>query len=510
MKKYFTVLLLLSLLSPLLAQKEMILSLDDALRMAQNQSLQAFYNKHSFLLSYWENRSFKAKYLPSITLNTDLLTYSNRSRLRYNSSTQTDDYVRTENLSSDVNIKISQKVGLTGGSVYLISDLGRVENYGSDGYVQYSSTPFRIGYSQNLFGVNSMKWDLKISPMEFEKAKLDYIESVESMNISTVVYFFQFAVADKRAKMAEYNYEKSASLLDVAQKRFKLGSVTKDELLDLKLSKNNYYIALLEAKISLRKAEESFITYLMLPADTEVKVLLPNDVPELQLQAEKALEAVMKQNPQVISNKIALLQATQSIEEAKVANRFSADVSFSVGVSKDDGGYAYRNGVYGLEDGAVGNVYKPDFEDYQNVNFGISIPILDWGKGRGQIQMAKSRQQLKETSIRQTMQELEKDIITRVLEFNVQKDKVESAALSDTLAVESFELTMERFRRGSADVLKLVSSQKAKDNATVAYISALSEYWSRYYALRKLTLTNLSTGESLHVDFEQIIKNMAR
>jgi outer membrane protein TolC len=167
-------------------------------------------------------------------------------------------------------------------------------------------------------------------------------------------------------------------------------------------------------------------------------------------------------------------------------------MSLSFGLSKDD---------YNL-----GKVYQPEFDDYQTINMGITVPILDWGNGKGQVQMAISQQKLQEVANQQIMQELEQNTITQVLEFNIQKSKVESAALSDSLAAESFELTMDRFRRGSVDVLKLVSSQQAKDNATVKFVSALSEFWSRYYLLRKLTLTDIENGEPLDVNFEELVQ----
>ncbi len=49
-------------------------------------------------------------------------------------------------------------------------------------------------------------------------------------------------------------------------------------------------------------------------------------------------------------------------------------------------------------------------------------------------------------------------VITKVLEFNMQYDKVQVAARPDTLALASYQLTSLRFIRGNADVLKLTWS----------------------------------------------------
>ena len=136
------------------SQGEIRLSLNDALNLAQKQSLQALLNKYSYMADYWAYRSYLADMLPAVSLRANPLVYSNASELRYNWETQSDEYVRTENLLSDLNLSITQKVAATGGAFSIQSELGRVENFGKNSYTQYSSRPFRLGYQQQLFGYN--------------------------------------------------------------------------------------------------------------------------------------------------------------------------------------------------------------------------------------------------------------------------------------------------------------------------------------------------------------------
>jgi outer membrane protein TolC len=84
---------------------------------------------------------------------------------------------------------------------------------------------------------------------------------------------------------------------------------------------------------------------------------------------------------------------------------------------------------------------------------------------------------------------------------------VESAALSDTLANESYELTMTRFSSGQADVLRLTSSQKAKDSARLQYISTLSDYWINLYTLRQMTLFDFETNNDLVFEEGKVLQH---
>jgi len=138
----------------------------------------------------------------------------------------------------------------------------------------------------------------------------------------------------------------------------------------------------------------------------------------------------------------------------------------------------------------------------------IGIPILDWGRRKGQYQLAKSRQTINRIAVEQATVKFEQDVVTKVMEFNLQYNKVLSAAKSDTLAMNSYELTALRFRKGNVDVLKLTSSQSSKDQARLQYIQALYQYWNYFYKVRHYTLYDFYTDQSLEEDFEVLLNSL--
>lgn len=480
------------------SQGKVQLTLSDAFKLAQEQSLQTFLNKHYYMADYWAYRSFKADMLPSVSLRATPLAYSNASELRFNWENQTDEYTRTENLISNLNLNISQKVAATGGTFFVQSELGRIENYGRNEYTQYSSRPFSIGYQQQLFGFNEMKWQRRIEPLAFEKAKKEYLLSTESMHLSTIRQFFGLISASIRMEMAQTNMENTANLLKVAQRRFELGTVTREELLDLRLSNNNAQINLQEAQLSYREAKENLLNFLMLPVDIELDILIPESLPVSDVNVQLVLQKALENNPEILQLEQSVLESQRNVEQANRARHFQADVNVSYGISKDDGNY--------LKSGELKAVYTPEFESYQQLSLGINIPILDWGRNKGRYEMAKSQHEIVQVAGRQTLQQFKQNTVTCAIAFNIQKSRVESAALSDTLANESYELTMTRFSSGQADVLRLTSSQNAKDNARLQYINTLSDYWVNYYTLRQLTLFNFENNSDIEFDEDKILK----
>ncbi|MBZ4676666.1 MAG: hypothetical protein JG782_1286 [Anaerophaga sp.] len=468
------------------------LTLQDALRFAKLQSLQTFLNQHYYLVDYWNYRSFKANYLPSVDLHTNPLSYSNASQLRYNSDNQADEYIRTESLSSDVSLTASQKLPFTGGTFYIESQLERFRNYGSNAHTQYSSVPMSIGYSQELFGFNPMKWELKIEPLKYEKAKKEYLQSMEEMNITTVEYFFAMSKCQMQYEMAKTNLDNTSRLVNVAQERFMLGTVTKEDLLDLKLSFNNAKISLQEAEIELRKARENLLNFLLLPMDTHILPELPEELSLEEVDIALVVEKTMENSPKLLELEQNILENRKNVANAKANQYFQANLNVSYGISKTDGNI--------FQNGKIENVYNPEFDNHQFVQVGITVPILNWGENKGQYQMAKSRQKVAEISAQQSRQDLERHIVTNAMAFNVLKSKVETAALSDTLASESYHLTMDRFLSGKADVLKLTTSQRAKDDAHLQYLNVMADYWYNYYYLRSLTLFDFEKNEDISFD----------
>ena len=57
---------------PCVAQQEKFeytLTLEEVINLAQDQSLDAIRTKNTFLSSYWQYRTYKANYLPSLSLS---------------------------------------------------------------------------------------------------------------------------------------------------------------------------------------------------------------------------------------------------------------------------------------------------------------------------------------------------------------------------------------------------------------------------------------------------------
>ena len=145
--------------------------------------------------------------------------------------------------------------------------------------------------------------------------------------------------------------------------------------------------------------------------------------------------------------------------------------------------------------------------DNQIVQVGVKIPILDWGKRRGKVRVAKSNREVVLSKIRQEQMNFNQDIFLLVEHFNNQAQQLNIAKEADIIAQQRYKTSIETFLIGKINTLDLNDAQNSKDQARQKHISELYNYWSYFYQIRSLTLWDFERDTELEVDFEEVIND---
>jgi len=480
---------------PLGAQDVKLLTFDDVIRLSEEQSPNAMIAKHRFRASYWEYRTFVADYRPSLTLDGTLPDYS-RSYQRYTDSTGVH-YTESNSLESSLSLALSQNIGLTGGSLYLESDLSRLDDLAKapfswdQGSTRYTSTPMRIGITQPLFRYNDLRWKKKIEPLKYEEAKKAYLNSIEEVHLMAVRYFFNLALAQINSQISATNQHNADTLYQIAKGRYNLGTIAEDELLQMELSHLNAGTSINEAEINLRDSELKLRSFLGYNENVKIELVVPGEIPSVEVEIGEVLRLAEENNPELIALHRSILEAESSVAQAKAEKGLNANLKASYG-------------LYQLGDN-VTDAYK-DPLDEQIASLTFTLPIMDWGKGRGKYKMAKSSLELTEVQSEQSRIDFIQNLMLDVQRFNLQDDQVRIAAKSDTVAAKMYEVTKQRFLIGKIDVLELNNADTKKDSNRRAYIQALSNYWTYFYNMRSLALFDFVVRKPLEADYEALVK----
>ena len=495
MKKYFDKTLILGgfvfvllLIYPCNLKSQVTLSLNRTIEIAGDSSLQAFTAKNLYQASYWGFRSYKAARLPSLNLNMTPIQYYRDITRRYDSETNLDVYREQQSLYSSGNLSIRQNLDLTGGTFFIDSELGYIRNFGENVYSQYTSVPIRIGYQQNLFGFNSFKWERKIEPLKYEKAKQQYLYDREGISESSAGYFFDLAMAQAEHDLALENSASSKTLYQIGEERHKIAAISQVDLQTLKLDAINAQNGLTNAEINLKRAMFNFVSFLNMDKSTEVRLELPDRPKALQVNADEALMQARHHNPDFLDHKQTILEAEKEVDRTTKSANFDASFAASVGFNQVASDFS---GAY----------QKPLQQDI--VTIGVTIPLVDWGVRKGRANMAKNNLNVTKLSVQQRELNLEQDVVMTVNDFNIQQFQIARAEEALDLANLAYSSTRERFIIGKADINSLTLSQNRQTEAQKNYISSLKNYWLSYYKIRKLTLFDFEKNQPLSVVFDQ-------
>lgn len=92
------------------------------------------------------------------------------------------------------------------------------------------------------------------------------------------------------------------------------------------------------------------------------------------------------------------------------------------------------------------------------------------------------------------------------MQFNKQSFQCAVSAEADSIALQRYEITKERFINGTIGVMDINTAQSEKDQAASRYISDLSNYWKYYYNIRKLSLYDYINGKDLSAEFDKMVE----
>ncbi|MDA3822223.1 MAG: TolC family protein [Bacteroidales bacterium] len=490
--KFSVIAIALVFSSQIQAQKDsihLVLTLDEVISIARDQSPMATMARHQFRGSYWEYRTYKAGFLPSLSLNSTLPDF-NRSIERNIQDDGTEVFVPTHRMNTSVSAQVSQSVGFTGGNIFMNSSLQRIDNLGDNANKTYLSYPFNVGFTQPINGYNRFKWQRKIEPAKYEEAKKDLIHTLEQVNNRAVGYFFDLILSQINLEIANKNYANNDTLYHIAEGRYQLGTIAENELLQMELGWLNAGAALNSAGIDLEVKKFRLRSFLGYNEMADIKLVVPKEIPAVEIDLGMALQEANTNNPDVLSWKRQLLQAEQNVAFAKSERGIQADLFAQYGLSKNA---ADLGGVY------------VDPADQQRLRIGFEIPILDWGLAKGKFKMAQSAQEVTKTNVIQSQTDFEQQVFLQVMQFNLQDDQLLIATKADTIADKRFEVTKQRFLIGRIDVLDLNVALEEKDVAKRRYVQALRNYWDYYYSLRILTLYDWRNGTRLDEDFNDVL-----
>lgn len=464
------------------------ISLDDAVLLARTQSVDAAVALNELKTAYWEYRTFRADLLPEVNFTATAPSYT-KSYNAYQADDGTYKFVRSNYMEMYGKISVNQNIWTTGGTLSLQTSLDYLKEYSGDKNKQFMSVPFAVTLNQPIFGVNDMKWKRKIKPEKYAEAKAAFLSATEEVTMTTIQYFFNLLLAKENVSISRQNLANAEKLYEVAKAKREMGKISQNDVLQLQLNVLNAKSSLTDYESIFKSNMFKLRSYLGLDASVDLDPQIPGNVPEITLNYDDVLAKAQENNS--FSHNVARrqLEADYAVAQAKGDLRkinLYAQVGYT-GTNKSINS-SYEN-------------LKPN----QVVQVGLTIPLLDWGKRRGQVKVAESNREVTESKLKQETMNFNQNIFILVEQFNNQLRQLKISEQADSITRKRYQTNVETFMVGKISTLDLNDSQTAKDEARREHVNKLFYYWYYYYQVRDLALWNFADNKSIDADFERII-----
>lgn len=469
------------------AQPPRTLTLCEAVALAQEGSPAVMVARTVFRQAYWDWRSHRADQLPSLTLTSS--PELNRSIRAVTQPDGSQLYMKQDNLFTDLGLRLNQNVPLTGGSVYVRSGISRLDELARH-TVGYAASPLIVGYSQKLFGYNSMRWARKTEPLRYRQAKKEYAETLEQIAGTVVVYFYDLAAAESRLELARENLRNAEKNFKFKEGRYQLGLIAENEMMKLEIELLAQQSEMIDAEANVEDNVRLLRNYLGITDQAGIRLVHDDSIPDYKVDAAMAYDLALGNNSRVEGFRLAEIESENLVAQARDQRGMRADLALEFGLNQSAERFT---GVY----------RRPAQSQMAMVT--LSIPILDWGRGKGKVRVAQSRRDQNLLQLEQSKTDFRLSIFKTVRQFNMQYGQIEIARKRRGIADRRHEISQRLYELGKIDMIELTNAIRDKDTAREAYVAALRTYWDLHYAIRRQTGYDFINRREIAVDYDQII-----
>jgi outer membrane protein len=325
-------------------------------------------------------------------------------------------------------------------------------------------------------------WDKKIEPLKFNESRQAYIESMEQIAIKATGYFFDLLLAQVNLQIAQTNLTNTEKIQHIANEKYDLGKISKNEILQLQLEQLKAQKATGIAKRDKEIATLNLRAYTGLQNSDKIALVLPYATVDMQVTTDKVLTEAYDNRSDAIAFVRRMAEANRDVAKARGDNGLNAALTAQLGFSKSAT--------------TVPGVYQSP-QNQQEVQLIFTIPILDWGRSKSRTKTAQANMQFTEYAVEQDKQIFTQEIVTQVTLFDMMKEQLILTASADSIATEKYQIAKDRYVLGNLSITDLSIAFQEKDQAKRDYIAALRDFWGAYFQLRYLSLYDFEKKEKI-------------
>jgi outer membrane protein TolC len=480
----FAMVLLISSLT-LHAQTTRILTLEESLDIALNQSYQVKQLEQSLINSRMSLKAAEASFKSNGQVVFSSLPNLRQGFSQTPSETGGFTFPKQDFIDLQTELYVNQPISATDGVISLVGVMQRLHQsftrkFEFDGIEleqTISSTKYapqlRLQFRQPLFTLNRLKIGYRKADLNLENTLQSYSRDQLDIIYNVTTNFYSLFRAQRQMEIDRAQVQQAENAYRLARLKQQAGLLPEMEVLRLEVELANSRNTFATSEANLERTEDAFKVFIGFPIEESVQVSTELSYRPITVSLEKALSEALQRRTELRSDDITIQLSEINVRETNALSEIKGELFLSYGIFKTD--EKFQNAFH-------------DFDQDRSVRFGLTVPLWDWGKNGAEVQAAQASLESNRLTRKNRVALIKQEIRDAVRNLQSAQQRLEITRRSEELAEKSYKISLLKFENGDLSSQDLALEQNRLTQARTNSLNAIIDYKQALADLRRKTL----------------------
>ncbi len=331
-----------------------------------------------------------------------------------------------------------------------------VPGYGSIEMGKANNYLSKLSINQPLYTSGRLNYANKGAGLYYEKLQEDLKNTQNKITFQVKKAFYAVLLAQENVEVTEKALDQAKRHLAVVEDFFKVGVVSKFDLLRTRVEVANLRPDLVQTRNNLRLSQENLANLLSFPS-TSLKLEGELSFEPLKITLEETIDKASKERGDLKSFKLQkeMLEAALKLTEAQ--NKPTLALV---------GNYQYQNPSRG----------ENKWGEEWNLNLVLSIPFFDGWANRARVAQRRSQVKQINLSLEQLEAGIDLEIKKTFWDLEASEERIYAQKKNIEQAEEALSIAEVRYKSGAITNLEVLDAQLALTRVRLGYLKALYDH----------------------------------
>jgi outer membrane protein TolC len=360
----------------------------------------------------------------------------------------------------------------------------------------YSS--LSLNFRQPFFTLNRLQADLEKAHLNYEQTERALQRTQLDIVFEVTDSFYELYRATRSVQIAGEQVKQLKNSYELALKKYEAGLIPEVEALQMEVDYAQSQNDLLTTEGFLVRQEDWFKQLIGMDLSENITVETRFDYQPFQIDETFAVQQALENRSEIRERQI-----QERLEEINVK-----DVDSRVDFRMEVNAFYDITGVSepGIVNTDVRNLIESSFSDIsrrpknKGVVVTMAVPLWDWGVNKNEVREAQSRLDEATLSLEEQKKSVRRDVRSVISRVKETMGRLTVLEKSEEIAQKSYDISLARFENGDITSQELALDRDRLTAAKTDYLDAYIQYKLALADLRRKTLWDFETGESLSQD----------